>query len=355
MDKFSISLDPEYYHAFPDVALTKTGRLVCVISECMHHGDRSYTRIVYRTSDDRGRTWSAKRALTQPLRKDRSEQPHWNCPRITALGDGRLVAVVDQIAKGRDTLAGEQTNWLLFSEDNAESWSGPYATPIQGIVPDQVVELRDGSWIVSAHTVVDGVWTVRCWISFDQGSRWEGPHTIAAEAGLKLCEGSIFELGEGTLCCLLRENSFDGQDAYKAVSADGGRTWSRVVRFALPGCHRPVGGLLQDGQVLVTYRFLQGGGNTFGKWTQNFFGALTDVSSCLAEERQSMSTRIFPIDYDRSPVSDTGYSGWVQFSDGEVYVVNYIVDDAPRAQVRGYSFRPEELIIESGAQGTNAA
>ena len=41
-----------------------------------------------------------------------------------------------------------------------------------------------------------------------------------------------------------------------------------------------------------------------------------------------------PVDFDRSPVADLGYSGWVQFEDGEIYIVNYIVDDAPKAQIR---------------------
>jgi sialidase-1 len=50
-----------------------------------------------------------------------------------------------------------------------------------------------------------------------------------------------------------------------------------------------------------------------------------------------------PIDYDRSARSDLGYSGWVQFPDGEIFVVNYIVDDAPRGQIRGYAFMPDEF------------
>ena len=46
-----------------------------------------------------------------------------------------------------------------------------------------------------------------------------------------------------------------------------------------------------------------------------------------------------------SLVSDLGYSGWAQFPDGEIYVVNYIVDDAPKAHLRGYAFREEDLTI----------
>ena len=82
-----------------------------------------------------------------------------------------------------------------------------------------------------------------------------------------------------------------------------------------------------------------------GWWTQNLFAALTDVPSCLAADRNGAHTRIMPIDFDRSGESDTGYSGWVQFPDGEIYVVNYIMDDAPKAQIRGYSFFESDFLL----------
>ena len=92
---------------------------------------------------------------------------------------------------------------------------------------------------------------------------------------------------------------------------------------------------------------MQGGKGWTGWWTQNLFAALTDEESVLADSRAGAHTRILPIDFDRSPESDTGYSGWVQFEDGEIYIVNYIVDDAPKGQIRGYSLRMEDLILES--------
>ena len=61
IEKFSISRDPELYEAWPDAALAADGRLVCVFSECTHHGNRDYTRIMLADSFDRGRTWTPKR------------------------------------------------------------------------------------------------------------------------------------------------------------------------------------------------------------------------------------------------------------------------------------------------------
>ena len=130
----------------------------------------------------------------------------------------------------------------------------------------------------------------------------------------------------------------------KALSRDGGLTWSEPIAFPLPACHRPSAGLLANGQVLVTHRYMQGGRGWTGWWTQNTFAGLTDVESVLAETRAGAHTRILPLDFDRSPVSDTGYTGWVQFADGEIYVVNYIVDDAPKGQIRGYALTMDDFL-----------
>jgi sialidase-1 len=394
IQKFTVCRDDEHYLAFPDLALTRSGKLVCIISECTHHGNRDYTRIMLTTSTDRGRTWTPKRPLTEPLRGNPAKDPFWNCPRLTALRDGRLVAVVDRIAGRDEGVGGEQSNWLWFSADEGETWDGPHATPAHGIVPDQLIELKSGRWILSAHTKLradvgngsgqwwerrprrdlatiepppvaaktplphpvpqpptdrgvrsEPVWTERCWLSDDQGKTWSNAKTIASVPELMLCEGSIVELPAGELVCFMRENSFQGLDGYKSISRDGGATWAGPYRFPLPACHRPVAGMLQNGQVLITHRFMQGGKGWVGFWTQNLFAALTNVESCLAPTRNGASARILPVDFDRSPHSDTGYSGWVQFPDGEIYIVNYIVDDAPKAQIRGYSLTLADFLL----------
>jgi sialidase-1 len=113
----------------------------------------------------------------------------------------------------------------------------------------------------------------------------------------------------------------------------------------IPGCHRPVAGLLENGLVLITYRFMQGGKGWVGWWTQNLFAGLTDVGSCLARTRAEAHTRLLPVDFDRHLESDLGYSGWVEFPDGEIYVVSYIMDDAPKAQIRGYSLSMRDFYL----------
>jgi sialidase-1 len=343
--KFTVSRDDNIYEAFPDVALTRHGKLVCVFAECKHHRDRSYTCVMVAESTDRGRTWTPKRRLTEPT----SGLPFWNCPRIASLRDGRLAVLVDRIGTDERSSEFEKLeNVLFFSDDGGDTWSGPVETPARGIVPDRLSELDSGRWLLSCH-VRDpelDVLTQRLWFSDDRGTTWSDPVSVARADGLNLCEASILPLGKGVLVAFLRENSGEGWDCYKTVSLDHGRTWGDPTRFPLPGCHRPVAGLLRSGRVLITYRFMQGGKGWLGSWTQNFFAALTDRESALASDRRQAWTRILPVDFDRSPVSDLGYSGWVQFPDGEIYVVNYIVDDAPNGQIRGYSLMPGDFLVE---------
>jgi hypothetical protein len=344
VQKFTVSRDDSIYEAFPDVALAPSGRLVCVFLECRHHVDRSYTRIVLTGSGDRGRTWSPKRALAEPTH---GLPVYWNCPRITCLRDGRLVIVVDKLFAMEASAEPEQCRNVLFiSADEGASWTGPIETPARGIVPDRLLELDSGRWIISCHFADRefGFLTQRLWYSDDQGASWSGPVVVARQPGLNLCEASLLPVGE-LLVAFLRENSGLGWDCYKAISADQGETWGPPAPFPLPGCHRPVAGWLEDGQILITHRFMQGGKGWTGWWTQNFFAALTDRESALAQSRSEAHTRILPLDFDRSPWSDTGYSGWVQFADGEIYVVNYIVDDAPRAQIRGYSLHMVDFLL----------
>jgi hypothetical protein len=193
IEKFTVSRDDRIYEAFPDVALTPSGRLVCVFLECTHHDDRSYTCVMRTASDDRGRTWSPKRPLSEPLRGNPEIDPWWNCPRISALSDGRLVAVCDRGSArsqpGNPHGTQYRENVIWFSTDQGETWDGPHETPVTGIVPDQLVELRHGDhagrWMVCAQIVggdrETGRWLERCWLSDDCGATWDGPHTAGDE------------------------------------------------------------------------------------------------------------------------------------------------------------------------------
>ncbi|MCF7687755.1 MAG: glycoside hydrolase [Cephaloticoccus sp.] len=350
IQKFTVSRDDSIYEAFPDITLTADGRLLCVFEECTHHGNRDWTRLALTESSDRGRTWSPKRGLTEPSHG----RPYWNCARITTLRDGRIAAIADNI--GTDERSKDHhllKNFLFLSHDHGRTWDEPVLLPMQGIMPDKLIELSSGRWLTACHVKNPDSDFLKVWLwhSDDQGKTWHGPVTVADHTGLNLCEISILPVDDQVLVALLRENSFKGWDGYKVISHDGGLTWGPPIALPIPACHRPTAGWLKDGRALITCRLMQGGKGWVGWWTQNTLACLTDKESLLAPTREEAHTRILPLDYDRSPESDTGYTGWVQFDDGEIYVVNYILDDAPKAQIRGYSLTLEDFMLPAKTKG----
>lgn len=42
---------------------------------------------------------------------------------------------------------------------------------------------------------------------------------------------------------------------------------------------------------------------------------------------------------------DASYSGWVELPNGEIFVVDYINDDAPLAHIRSYWVRRSDVIL----------
>lgn len=303
------------------------------------------------TSDDRGRTWSERKPVT-PAQECRSAwDPSWHCSRITALHDGRLAVIVDRVSnpQKKGAIPGEQSNWLCISGDGGESWEMPRKLAVTGALPDRIVELdvgpHAGRWITTTHISGGGnrPWLQRAWISDNRGQSWEGPFVVADEPGLKLSEGSVLALPEGELVCFLRNRGGGENETWRTVSRDGGITWGEVVPFPLPGCYRPSVRVLEGNRVLVTYRFRQNT-SVAGVCSENLFCAVTDVDSCLGSPEDA-KVRIMPLDYDRSATPGMGYSGWVRFADGSIYVVNHIVDNTPDAHIRGYHFRQGDIVL----------
>lgn len=341
-ETFTVSRDDTVYEAFPALGLTLRGHLICVYLECTRHTDRSYTRIVYRVSTDRGRTWSDKTALTEGTT---GLDYFYDCPSIARLSDGRMVIVTNKVPKKEQRYFHDTSNELYIGNDDGTVWEGPFPTPVQGIVPDTLCELSTGRWLLSAHrkSKMHGYLEQLLWYTDDEGKHWSGPITMASVEGLHLCEASILRLPDDTLVAFYRENSGEGWDCYKSISKDCGETWEGPYRTPIPGCHRPVVRLLDSGNVMMTYRFYQGGPVGYGS-TQNFFGAWMTPETALETDRRKQWVRIMPIDYDPSPVADNGYSGWVQFEDGEIYAVQYIADDSANCQIRGYSLRESDFV-----------
>jgi sialidase-1 len=339
--RFTLSRDDSLYECFPDLARLRSGRLICVYRESDSHTSAAFTHLVYRLSDDDGKTWPAKFLLAESKKADGVLQK-WNCPRVVQLRDGRLLILCDRYAipPGESARRDYSKVFFWFSQDEGKTFSGPRETPIVGIVPDRLLELPDGAWLICTHQFArdHDYREERAWRSEDQGRTWQGPFTIASKPGLQLCEGSIVRLPDGLLVCYLRENSGQGLPAYKSFSRDGGRTWDGPYETRIDGCHRPVAGLLPSGHVLVTYRH-----KPDSRPPKNTFAFLEPAASAAEMSRDKQRGVLLPLDHDRHKQADGGYTGWVLLPDGRILVVNYIKDDAPMAQIRGYWIRESDF------------
>jgi sialidase-1 len=382
MQQFEVSREDDIFEGHPwGLVRTQSDRLVCFFQEETHHGSQGYRRGVYTVSDDRGRTWSDKRPLTEPCYYyQESDDPRRMVGHPDVLEDGRIVAITQERYRYFDeSKPMDNDSYLWISEDEADSWQGPKETPIEGDSA-YFVELsgahHDNRWLVVTSNRVrpfderhDVHHRVETYLSDDEGDSWSGPHEVVTNADHPIeghhehyfNETSVVEMPEGELVAFVREGSNQGLDLFKAVSEDGGETWEGPYTMPIPAPHKPMGGMLNSGRVMVTYRFVQGGDGPF--WgAQNTFAALTDVESCLATERHDAQANILPLDHDTAVDSDSGYTDWVQFDDGEIYAVNYTVDGTPprrtreppgyegeyevypRARIRGYSFSEDEFM-----------
>ena len=349
IQKFIVSRDDEVTAAWPDLSRADNGDLVCVFTECREHLNRNNSRLCICKSSDRGRTWSKKIGLTD----FGTAKNFYNNARINNI-NGTLVIVCDRIIDESGELGyaedhGSTKVYAWTSKDHGNTWEGPFPTPVEGICPDRLRMTKKGRVLLSAHKHNPATDKLEqyLWYSDDQGKTWSERVTVAADPRYNLCEGHIVETPDGVLVEYMRENSWAGNDCLKAISYDGGESWQGVYHVPLQGVHRPTVGYLQNGELLMTYRYLQGGkSGNLSKKAQNTFAALLSGEEITATERDGENGQqscIMPLDHDRNPKPDCGYTGWVQFDDGEIYVVGYIKDDAPTDHIRGYSFYREDI------------
>ena len=73
------------------------------------------------------------------------------------------------------------------------------------------------------------------------------------------------------------------------------------------------------------------------------YAFLEPIESALSPDLGSQKGLLLPLDVDASPFADSGYSSWVEVERGKFLCVNYINDDAPMAQIRGYRFGLEDF------------
>lgn len=325
IEKFTLTRDDSFMEGWPDLIKLKSGRLLAAYNECVGHGNRDHTHITVRTSDDGGRSWSEKKYVGE----ETFQGDQWNSIRVNQLADGRIILVCDRIS---GTEFSSETELYAFeSLDGGETFGEKRRLGIYGYCSDKVRELSDGSLLLCIsrfnHTL--GKSEVFAHKSFDGGYSWSEPKIAASSSEYNFIEPAAYEMRDGTVAVFLRENSFKNYNGFAVLSKDGGNNFSRHIEIPVPGMHRPFVGRLENGKMLLSYR-------------EFLMGDKSRLKACVFDENAILSGgnfEIFEIDRDMSKTPDSGYSAWVRLEDGEIVMVNYIVDDAPRAYIRGYRIR----------------
>lgn len=390
MRQVTISRDDRYHKAWPSIARAANGNLVVTYKESDGHLNLEFSNLVVRVSEDQGETWG-ERIVLYEVKNPAGDGLLQDAGRICALQDGSLLIPISQNAPRRDLPKGQPYlmryvlggRTLLFrSHDCGYSWERAVA-PINISMISSVRQLRSGAILIGAtafscernphHNAQIQV----LYRSIDNGRTWQGPITVCDHPEFQPSEGDFVQLDDGTVVCYIRDEDFRYDlpvrtTGLKCFSHDDGLTWEGPYgsgRWMYNG--RMAAGRLSNGDVMVTTRLglgkLRPYFGTFqeephrkpeqvGFWHGEFpllhaylesqADALlrTPPGACY-QDPLPPSARWFVIDEDLSPHPDFGYSGWVNLPSGEVFVVDYITDDAPagRTQIRGYILAPDEL------------
>ena len=402
IEKFTISRDDSVYECFPHLCRTRSGRIILTYRESNGHVASDFCRLIVRFSDDAGHSWSDRQVIADGQRRadeDRSAgvMRSWNCPKIQQLEDGRILLLCDayDYPPGEWGVENEAEVVFWFSQDNGKTFSGPQPTPVRGICPDQVTEMADSRWLLPTNmrSSATGYLFQALTVSRDSGETWEEARALYDSPDRELDEASIVRMLGGELVSYQREDG--GGPLQKMISRDRGASWEGPFDTLNPAAiGMPIAGLTRDGFVLVTSRYgipsswrvdmsaqtwrkrIEKRGIVIPKVVGNeanqrfvasvargphvleteseivmgvggssvhTFAFIEPVESALSAEKAQQKALLLPLDLDASPFADSGYTGWVEYERGRFLVANYINDDAPLAQIRGYRFGLEDF------------
>lgn len=326
--KHTVSRTDSIHEGWPDIVRCKNGDLLVVYNECNAHTDRDHSRITMRKSYDNGKTWSEKKYISF----ETSHGKHWNSIRASVMPDGRIILVCDKMNGVGLTAESCHTCriYMWESYDNGETFVNEHNTEIVGFCSDKVRRLSDGSLLllVSLKNLESGLYEIHAHKSYDDGKTWHYRCCVASSSKYTFIEPNSIELNDGRIVAFLRENSMMGYNGFAVVSSDKGESFGEIFEIPTPGMHRPFVGRLFDGRLVLSFRELLGQGN------------YRRLMACIISENDIFNAKQFDtyhIDTDNHESHhDQGYSAWVQTAENEIYMVNYITDDAPKAYIRGY-------------------
>ena len=322
VEKFTLSRNDSIMEGWPDIIKLASGRLLVSYNECTAHADRNHSWIAVRYSDDDGKTWSEGYHVGE----ETFHGDHWNSIRLSQLANGRVELVCDRVVKSE--LSDECELYIWESLDGGESFGEKRRLGIHGFCSDKIRELSDGRLLLCVSRYNPSIQKneVAAFKSNDGGASWRETAIVASSEKYNFIEPAAIELADGRVAVFLRENSFSGLGGFVAISSDKGESFDGFFEIDVAGMHRPFLNKLHDGRIILSYR------EFLNRESRNLKSCIFDESKIKPGGRFEATL----IDSDSAEVADSGYSAWVELDCGEILMVNYIVDDAPRAYICGY-------------------
>ena len=249
----------------PALLTTQRGTLLAFAEgRAGDRSDQAANHIVLKRSSDGGRTWGPLQVVV----RDGKNSLNNPCV-VQEQASGRILLMFQCYPASGKEFGGKLKpgvtgspivkNYLVFSDDDGNSWTPPKDVTATTKAADAItvasgpgigIQLAHGPHrgrlIMPFNQRVGRFWDVRAVYSDDRGASWQlgrlAPDARAVDANGRatsmLNEVQMVELADGTV--RLNSRRADGQSFRKtATSADGGQTWStveQVRQLADPAC-----------------------------------------------------------------------------------------------------------------------
>lgn len=285
-----IARDNGYMHGFGDPGLGELpdGTVVCgfVSGEDLFHScTESPQRSFVSFSHDHGRSWTEPQEITKTIWGPDAVNPVCKDCHSSFFSSGNYLVLKRGEHKGRLLIANvchyPGDSWLsnhaVYTDDGGKTWQVSEPA-VKGIGDEaKMVELPDGSILMSIRTTGDRIWAK----SFDGGQTWP-ENGKWSDMHVTACNGDLISYNDSILLHSI-PMSMQREDVGVMLSFDGGRTWpeSKVISPG-PGQYSSLT-ILPDGTIGAYI-----GKNVTGceMWYENF--SLEWLRRHSAPEKQDM-------------------------------------------------------------------
>ncbi|MHB8863543.1 MAG: sialidase family protein [Pirellulaceae bacterium] len=351
----TISYEPAFYHGWPTLARSRSGRLLLAYSGGRESHVCPFGRLEWMQSDDGGQSWTWPRVLLDTAIDDRDAGVVETATGALLVTTFTSLAYESLLAKAEQNSALPEKNpwplpperleawraahrrltpeqrktelgvWMLRSTDSGVTWSAPYRCLVNS--PHGPVQLTDGRllyagkalWEISPEQVAGRTGVCE---STDDGLTWRWLADLPVRPGddsQQYHELHAVETADGQLILHIRNhNPTNAAETLQSESSDGGKTWSVPHPIGVWGLPSHLL-RLRNGHLLMSYGH-----------RRPPFGNQARVSG---DHGRTWSEPL--IISDDGAGQDLGYPSTVELDDGSLVTVWYeALAGSPRAVLR---------------------